>query len=89
MPNDDGLNFDYYLKSKAEGAVKITIADAAGAAIRTIDGPGNAGMNRATWNMGGGRGRGVEPGEYTVTLQVGGQKLVQKARVLQRDADTA
>jgi hypothetical protein len=82
VPNDDGLNFDYYLKSKAEGAVKITVADAAGTAIRTIDGPGSAGMNRATWNMGGGRGRAVEPGEYTVTLQVGGQKLVQKARVL-------
>ena len=83
VPNDDDLHFDYYLKSKAEGAVKITIADAAGIVFRTLDGPGNAGMNRATWNMGGGRGRGVEPGEYTVTLQVGGQKLVQKARVLQ------
>ena len=82
VPNDDGLNFDYYLKSKADGVVKITIADAAGTAIRTIDGPGNAGMNRATWSMTG-RGRAVEPGEYTVTLQVGGQKLVQKARVLQ------
>jgi photosystem II stability/assembly factor-like uncharacterized protein len=82
VPNDDDLHFDYYLKSKAEGAVKFTIADAAGTVFRTLDGPGNAGMNRATWNMGGGRGRGVEPGEYTVTLQVGVQKLVQKARVL-------
>jgi hypothetical protein len=81
VPNDDGLNFDYYLRSKADGAVKITIADAAGTAIRTIDGPGNAGMNRATWSLTG-RGRAVEPGEYTVTLQAGGQTLVQKARVL-------
>jgi photosystem II stability/assembly factor-like uncharacterized protein len=82
VPNDDGLNFDYYLKAKAEGAVKITIADGAGIVFRTLDGPGNAGMNRATWNMGGGRGRAVEPSEYTVTLEVAGQKLVQKARVL-------
>ncbi len=63
VPNDEGINFDYYLKSKAEEAVKITIADAAGIVFRTLDGPGNAGMNRATWNMGGGRGRGVEPGD--------------------------
>ncbi len=82
VPNDDGLNVDYYLKSKVEGGVKITVADAAGTVLRTFDGPGNAGMNRATWNTGGGRGRTAAPGEYTVTLQVGGQKLVQKARVL-------
>jgi flagellar hook assembly protein FlgD len=82
VPNDDGLNFNYFLKSKADGAAKITVADAAGTVVRTLDGPGNAGMNRATWDMTGGRGRPVAPGEYTVTLQVGGQKLVQKARVL-------
>jgi photosystem II stability/assembly factor-like uncharacterized protein len=82
VPNDDGLNVDYYLKSKADGGVKITIADASGAVVRSLDGPGNAGMNRATWNMSGGRGRTAAPGEYTVTLEAGGQKLVQKARVL-------
>jgi len=81
VPNDDGLNFDYFLREKAQGAVKITIADASGAVVRTMDGPGSAGMNRATWSMAG-RGRAVEPGEYTVTLQAGGQKLVQKARVV-------
>jgi len=81
-PNDDGLSFDYFLKSKADGAVKITIADEAGTAIRTLDGTGNAGMNRVSWDMTGGRGRAVVPGEYTVTVQAGGQKLVQKARVL-------
>jgi flagellar hook assembly protein FlgD len=50
--------------------------------VRTIEGAANAGMNRATWDMTGGRGRTVEPGEYTVTLEVGGKKLTQKARVL-------
>jgi len=35
-----------------------------------------------SWDMTGGRGRAVVPGEYTVTVQAGGQKLVQKARVL-------
>jgi len=82
VPNDDGLNFDYFLKSKADGAVKITIADASGAEVKTLDGTGNAGMNRATWDMAGARGRAVAPGEYTVTLQAGDQKRVQKARVL-------
>ncbi len=32
----------------------------------------NAGMNRVTWDMTGGRGRAVEPGEYTITLEVAG-----------------
>jgi photosystem II stability/assembly factor-like uncharacterized protein len=82
VPNDEGLNFDYYLKAKGEGKAKIAIADAAGKAVRTIEGPMNAGMNRVTWDMTGGRGRAVEPGEYTVTLEVGGKTFTQKTRVL-------
>ena len=39
VPNDDGLNFDYFLKAKADGTVKITIADAAGKDVKTLTGP--------------------------------------------------
>jgi photosystem II stability/assembly factor-like uncharacterized protein len=82
VPNDDGLNFDYFLKTKADGKVKIAIADASGKEVRTLDGPGSAGMNRAVWNMRVGRGQAAAPGEYTVTVQVGEKKLIQKARVV-------
>jgi hypothetical protein len=41
----------YYLKSAASGDVKITIADATGKTIRTIDGTKDQGINRVNWNM--------------------------------------
>ncbi len=83
VPNDDGFNFDYFLKNKVDGKVKITIADAAGKEVRTLDGPGEAGMNRAAWDTTGVRERPVAPGEYSVTVQAGEKKLTQKVTVLQ------
>ncbi len=71
VPNDDGLNFDYHLKAKSDGKAKLTIADAAGNTVRTIEGPANAGFNRVTWDMSAGRGRTAEPGEYKVTMEIG------------------
>jgi photosystem II stability/assembly factor-like uncharacterized protein len=65
-----GASIDYYLKSAAGGDVKISIADAAGKPIRTLDGTKHAGINRVQWNLapnpapgpppafGGGGGRG-------------------------------
>jgi len=81
VPNDDGLNFDYFLKTKVDGKVKVAITDAAGKEVKTLEGPGAAGMNRVTWDMTGARGRAVTPGEYGVTIQAGEKKLVQKVRV--------
>ena len=82
--------FEYYLKSAAE-AVTLTITDANGATVRTLEGTGRAGLNRVAWNpqpggRGGGRGgaaaRATPVGEYTVTLKVGDQTLTQKVRLL-------
>jgi photosystem II stability/assembly factor-like uncharacterized protein len=69
-----GATIDYYLKAAAAGDVKISIADAAGKPIRTMDGTKHAGINRVLWNLapnalaggqpaggGGGGGRGVAP----------------------------
>ena len=58
-----GAAISYYLKSDATGDVKITIADATGRVIRTIDGTKTAGLNRVEWNLqpdalGGAGGRG-------------------------------
>jgi hypothetical protein len=57
-----GAMISYFLKSAASGDVKITIADATGRTIRTIDGSKDAGINRVNWNLTpqplGGRGQG-------------------------------
>jgi photosystem II stability/assembly factor-like uncharacterized protein len=61
-----GAAIHYYLKSAPSGDVKLTIADATGRTIRSLEGSRNAGLNRVTWNLnpdpppgqGGGQGGG-------------------------------
>ena len=45
-----GAAISYYLKS-AGPDVKMTIADFTGRTIRTLTGPGKAGINRVVWNL--------------------------------------
>ena len=94
-----GTAINYYLKTQASGDVKISIADAAGRVVRTLDGTKTAGVNRVVWNLapagrpggggGGGGGGGfgnlptVEPGTYTVTLTVNGRTLSKPLVVLE------
>jgi hypothetical protein len=95
-PNEpNGLLIYYYLKQDAPQPVTVTVADAAGKMVRTLQGPQKAGINRVSSESGGGFGGGagggrggqaraaMPPGEYVVTLDVGGTKLTQKARVLE------
>ena len=82
VPNDEEMHFDYFLKSKADGPVKITIADSAGKDVRTLTGPAEAGLNRADWDMTGAHRQPVAPGTYVVTLQAGDVKLTQQAIVV-------
>jgi hypothetical protein len=90
-----GAAVSYYLKN-AGGETKVTIADINGRTIRTLTGPGKAGINRVWWNLqpepqqgqggGGGRGGGagaVEPGTYMVSMTVGGKTLTKPLTVLQ------
>ncbi len=82
-----GAVISYYLPAAAKGGAAIAVKDAAGATIRTLDGPARAGMNTAVWDLhyraaaaarpgfggrGGGAGPWVEPGRYTVTVSVAG-----------------
>ena len=94
-----GATISYYLKSAASGDVKITIADATGRTIRTIDGTKEQGINRVNWNLtpqpppgrgqgggfGGGRGgvQAVDAGTYIVTLSVNGKTVTKPVSVLQ------
>lgn len=84
-----GTSITYYLKEAAPGSVSLTIIDPqTGNAFRTLDGPGNAGMNRVRWDLRGdpprrrrGRGRSngqgplARPDVYRVTLAVGDRLL--------------
>jgi photosystem II stability/assembly factor-like uncharacterized protein len=48
-----GVAISYYLKSAAEGDVKISIMDPAGRIVRELDGTKDAGLNRVQWNLAG------------------------------------
>jgi photosystem II stability/assembly factor-like uncharacterized protein len=95
-PNEpNGLAIYYYLNQDAAQTVTVTVADLTGKVVRTLTGSQKAGINRVAsegfggFGGGGGGGRGgqaraaMPPGEYVVTLDVGGNKLTQKARVLE------
>jgi photosystem II stability/assembly factor-like uncharacterized protein len=93
-PNAVVIN--YYLKAKTAGPVKIKVADPYGQVMAEINGKGEAGLNTVQWNMraarpgqagmrgGGFGGAMVEPGEYVVTLDVGGKAITKKAVITKR-----
>ena len=84
----------YYLKDAPADNVKITISDAGGRVIRTLDGTRRAGINRVLWNLsltrsgqGPAPGRGgaatAQPGTYTVTLEAAGKKVSKTLTLLE------
>jgi len=94
----NGLTFSYFLREGAKEKVTLTVADASGKIIRTLNGTAKAGINRVVWDLSdsdrpqGGPGGGFRPpggelrvaaaGEYLVTLRIGEKQLTQKARIL-------
>ena len=46
-----GASLSFWLAEASEDSVSLTIADAAGATIRTLKTPGKAGLNRIAWNL--------------------------------------
>lgn len=91
----NGMIFAYYLKEQVKDKVTLTVADASGKIIRTLDGTRKAGINRVVWDMSdvnrtpgagfrqlGGEVHVVPAGEYLVTLRIGERQLMQKARIL-------
>jgi hypothetical protein len=100
IPNEpDALVVNYYLKADQPSA-RVTVSDLAGKPLRpAIDGPARRGLNRVTVNLAGGgfggrgggafatggaAGQALAPGEYQITLEVGGEKLMKTARVRNR-----
>jgi photosystem II stability/assembly factor-like uncharacterized protein len=100
VPNEpEAILINYYLKADATAPVRITVTDAGGRVVRTFDGTGRRGFNRVSWPIGGGgggrggggaRGGGqgaagpLPVGEYTVTIEAGGEKLAKPARIRDR-----
>jgi photosystem II stability/assembly factor-like uncharacterized protein len=94
----NGVAIRYYLKNSVDTAVKITIADPDEKVLATLEGKTTAGINTVVWDMrpritGEERAarlgrmrdvlaRWVLPGEYVVTLDVGGKKLTRKAHII-------
>jgi hypothetical protein len=79
----NGMVLNYYLRDAVEGSLSISIAGSAGE-VRKLQGPGRAGVHRVVWDLDDSKGQPAGPGEYTVTLEVAGQKLSQKARLASR-----
>ena len=101
-PNEpNAVAVNYYLKTKSAGPVKVTVADPYGQVMGELAGKGEAGLNTVLWLMRVQRpgqrqegfegffgGRLVDPGEYVVTLDVGGKKLTKKALIRGRQGWT-
>ncbi len=67
-----GALITYYVP-KQEGGTEVAISDASGDVIRTLHGPGQAGLNRIAWDLrrapaASGIGPKVLPGAYAVTI---------------------
>jgi photosystem II stability/assembly factor-like uncharacterized protein len=98
-PNAVVINYD--LKDKAKGPVKVTVADLSGAVLQELEGEAEAGFHTVLWFMRVRRpgerregfggfygGRLVDPGEYVVTLDVGGKKFTKRAVIRGRQGWT-
>ncbi len=87
----------YYLREDRGEAVALTVRDALGATLRTLEGPGEAGLHLVRWDLRarrgrgggggaaffrGGMGGGVEVGDYSVALEIGDEPPVRGIRVL-------
>jgi photosystem II stability/assembly factor-like uncharacterized protein len=94
----DALVVNYLLNSDA-GNASITVTDRGGTTVRQLTAPAKAGFNRVLVPLtGGGRGRGgrggrgrgaapstpLDVGDYSVTIDVAGQKITKRATVRAR-----
>jgi hypothetical protein len=103
-PNEpNAVAVSYYLKAKAADAVKVTVSDLSGNVVNEIKGGTEAGINTVFWFMEirrpGGEARRpdedffrsrqmADPGEYLVTIEAAGKKLVKKAVIRKRQGWT-
>ncbi len=61
-----GATISYYLKSATTSPVKVAVSDASGNVLRTLEGPGDAGLHQVQWNL--------EPDDADARLTAAGEK---------------
>lgn len=94
-----GATLNYWLAAEEDEGAKLEIVDAAGRVVRELEGPGEAGLNRVTWDLmrdpkrridsgemrWGGNSPLLPAGEYTVNLSAGKHKASAKLTVYYPD----
>jgi photosystem II stability/assembly factor-like uncharacterized protein len=86
IPNTQpGTLFQYFLKKDAGGDVKVTVSSADGTRTQDVTGPGKPGLSSVRWD-GRIQGRRVDPGDYRVSMTVGGKEYTTSVHV--EDATT-
>lgn len=86
VPNTQpGTLIQYYLKADASSGAKITVANADGSRNVTVDGPAKAGLNVVRWAPRRQDLAWMTPGEYRVTVTVGGKDYTTSVRVEKAD----
>lgn len=78
--NQPGTQIQYYLKADDANGAKIVISSVDGATTTELKGASKAGLNSVDWN-GRLRNRIVEPGEYRVTITIGGKDYITTVTV--------
>jgi photosystem II stability/assembly factor-like uncharacterized protein len=100
-----GIVVTYYLAEGVGEQTRLTISDSSGRVVRSLTGPGSAGLQQIQWDLetdqaqagapGGGtasesqRARRVAPGTYRITLEVAGTSLTRSVEVVAERAERA
>jgi hypothetical protein len=73
-----GLTIHYLLTSNSVKGVEITVQDADGNDVASLEGTTDTGLNRVQWNTAESEAA-IAPGVYTVTLVVGRERISKSA----------
>lgn len=68
----NGVLIDVYQRDAAGRTLTLTITDAGGTLVQTLQVPARAGLQRVVWDLRDDQSTVVEPGNYTVTLDAEG-----------------
>ncbi|HZD04299.1 MAG TPA: FlgD immunoglobulin-like domain containing protein, partial [Longimicrobiales bacterium] len=77
----NGVLLDVWRREGGGGAATLRITDDRGAEIRTLEAPEERGFHRVVWDLRDEDDEAVEPGRYTVTLELGSVRQSQTAVV--------
>ncbi len=71
--NAPNATFTYYLKAAANGPVQLAIVDPAGAIVKELEGPTDAGIHRLSWDLRRNEQARIVAGSYRLRLTANGR----------------